>query len=36
MEIHIRTDSSDRRLLWIALTVVCIVLAWNVGSVYLW
>jgi hypothetical protein len=36
MEIRIKTDSSDKRLLWIALTAVCIVLAWNMGSVYLW
>ena len=31
MEIHVKTDSSDKRLLWIGLAVVGIVLAWNVG-----
>jgi len=36
MEIHIKTHSSDRRLLWIALTVVAIVLTWNVVTVYVW
>ena len=36
MEIHVKTDSSDKRLLWIGLTVVGIVLAWNAGSVYIW
>ena len=36
MEILVKTDSSDRRLLWIALRVLGIVLAWNVGSAYVW
>jgi hypothetical protein len=36
MEIHIYTDRSDRRLLWMALGVVALVLAWNIGSFYLW
>jgi hypothetical protein len=36
MEIHIKTDGSDKRLLWIALGVVGLVLAWNVGLAYIW
>jgi len=36
MEIHIKTDSSDRRLLWVGLMVVGVVLAWNVATVYVW
>ncbi len=36
MEIQVKWDSSDKRLLWIGLTVVGIVLAWNVGTVYVW
>ena len=36
MEIHVKTDSSDKRLSRIVLTVVGIVLAWNVGSAYVW
>ena len=36
MEIHIYTDRSDTRLLWMALVVVALVLAWNIGSIYLW
>jgi hypothetical protein len=35
MEIHVKTDSSDKRLLWIGLTVVGIVLTWNAATVYL-
>jgi hypothetical protein len=36
MQIHIYTERSDRRLLWMALAVVAIVLTWNIGSIYLW
>ena len=36
MEIHVKTDSSDKRLLWIGFAVVGIVLAWNVGTAYVW
>lgn len=36
MEVHIYTDRSDRRLLWMALALVALVLAWNTASVYLW
>jgi hypothetical protein len=36
MEIHIYTERSDRRLLWIALAVVAMVLAWNTASLYFW
>ncbi len=35
MEIHIYTERSDRRLRWIALAVMAVVLAWNTASVYL-
>jgi hypothetical protein len=35
MEIHVKTDSSDKRLLLIGLTVVGIVLTWNAATVYL-
>jgi hypothetical protein len=34
MEIQVKTDSSDKRLLWIGFAVVGIVLAWNVATVY--
>jgi hypothetical protein len=36
MEIHIYTERSERRLLWIALAVVAVVLAWNTASLYFW
>jgi hypothetical protein len=36
MEIHIKTDASDRRLVWIALGIVAIAFARNIGSLYLW
>jgi len=36
MEIHIYTERSDRRLLWITLAVVAVVLAWNTASLYFW
>jgi hypothetical protein len=34
MEIHIRTDRSDKRLLWIALGIVAVALAWNMATLY--
>jgi len=36
MEIHIRTDASDRRLVWIALGIVAVAVARNIGSLYRW
>jgi hypothetical protein len=36
MKIYIDTERSDRRLLWIAVAIVTLVLAWNFGTSYRW
>src|SRR4051794_16083611 len=36
MEIHIKTDGSDKRLLWISLGLVGLVLAWNLATASTW